>query len=92
MHQHSIETYKDIIDTLPRSRANVLSVIRQFSGVTRQGIAKTLDWEINRVTGRVKELIDAGVIVEEGHISLNGHKRALLTEKKDETQVNRADS
>lgn len=37
---------------------------RGYLSATRQEIATELGWQINRVCGRVKELLDAGRIVE----------------------------
>jgi len=60
-------TYQMIKNSLPEKRLRVYEVIIQNpKGITRKGIAKTLGWAINCVTGRVTELKNAGLIVEDG--------------------------
>lgn len=79
MHANSLDTYREILETLPSSRANVLSAIKAKQPITRQGISRELGWTINRVTGRVRELLDVGVIREEGtQITPTRRPRALL--------------
>ena len=64
MHKNSLEAY-DKLDTSTRQR-QVFEVIYLFKECTRQQIAIHLDWPINRVTGRVRELIDLDHITETG--------------------------
>lgn len=79
MHKHSILAYKDILETIPPSRAQVMRVIRKRKKVTRQEIAEELGWQINSVTGRVKELLDMGYIYQSGAKTVNNRPRALLS-------------
>lgn len=65
-------------------RMQVLRVITNFTSKgflpTRQTIAAAMDWPINRISGRVSELIQAGDIIEDGSIysSSTGRCRYLL--------------
>jgi hypothetical protein len=82
MHINSLETFDEIMEALPMSRAYVLGAIRQHQPITRQGIAAALEWPINRVTGRVRELLDVAVIEETGTTKGPGGKpRSLLSIK-----------
>lgn len=76
VHENSIETFHAIKGEgkLPGARQQVYNVIAASQGVTRQYIAKVLGWEINRVTGRVKELIDSAEIYEQG-VAMTSSKR-----------------
>ena len=56
----------------------VLRVIRDKQPITRQDIAASLGWEINRVTGRVRELLDKNNIIEAGNDESHSVKRGLL--------------
>ena len=53
-------------DTHVLSRAIVLDRIEKHPGVSNQELSAMLGWTINRVTPRVKELLDAGQIVVVG--------------------------
>lgn len=78
IHDNSLSAHKGIEGTLPQSRAEVLRVVRQFGPLTRQQVAARLGWAINRVTGRVLELIETGAVVEAGNDTSTGRARALL--------------
>ncbi len=79
MHDNSLDTYYSILETLPTSRAAVLVAIRKHQPVTRQTLGERLGWPINRITGRVRELIDCNAIHEKGTAYSESNKpRALL--------------
>ena len=44
----------------------VYGVIKAISKPTNRNIAKALGWEINRVTGRVTELVSKGMVKANG--------------------------
>ena len=44
----------------------VYGVIKSKGKLTNRMIAKHLDWDINRVTGRVTELVNRGMVTSEG--------------------------
>ena len=79
MHSNSIIAYKDIMETIPPSRQQVMRVIRKRKKITRQDIAEALGWQINSVTGRVTELLNLGLIYESGTKTVNKRPRALLS-------------
>ncbi len=78
IHENSHRAYQGIIDTLPASRAKVMACIVTKGSVTRQGIADELGIPINRVTGRVRELLDMKLIFEGGNLYIDGKPRAIL--------------
>ena len=49
-----------------KARNSVYGVIKSKGQATNRMIAKALDWEINRVTGRVTELVRLGMVAAEG--------------------------
>jgi DNA-binding MarR family transcriptional regulator len=44
----------------------VYGVIKKLNKATNRMIAKELGWDINRVTGRVTELVGLGMVTSEG--------------------------
>ena len=44
----------------------VYGVIKKLDIPTNRNIAKELGWEINRVTGRVTELVNLGMVTTDG--------------------------
>ena len=82
IHRNSLEAYDSIQEKKAGAREQVFTAIFLLSGrATRQDIAERLGWEINRVTGRVRELIDAGKVIECGTVKAGGRSRALLKVK-----------
>ena len=63
-------------------QGEVLKEIKGWSkrgtGVTRATLSGSMGIPINRVTGRVTELLDGGLIEERGFVKIDGRKRALL--------------
>ena len=65
MDQKSINSYKQLVEDngLTRRQVQVLQALKNELGMgTNRMIAKKLGWDINRVTGRVKELRSKGLI------------------------------
>lgn len=86
MHLNSLDAHDGIAKTKPAARETVFKAICAHPGRSRQGIADLLVWPINRVTGRVKELLESGAIVESGTQRVSGsRRRALLWENKKTT-------
>lgn len=77
MHENSLTAYAQL-DTGQRRR-EVFAAIFTMKICTRQSLAANLGWPINRVTGRVRELLDLGHIVETGNtVNVEGRPRAIL--------------
>lgn len=58
-YQCSLPAFKEPKD---QSRQKVFSAIQKLQPCTNQQIAKYLGWEINRVTGRVRELVERNMV------------------------------
>jgi len=69
VNDKSIESYKKLFknNEITQKHLEVLQILRQELGFgTNRMIAKALGWDINRVTGRVTELREKGLIVYAG--------------------------
>ena len=78
IHENSRSAMAAIAPVTGQARIEVLKVIRENQPITRQDIAANLGWEINRVTGRVRELLDKNNIIEAGNDTSHRVKRGLL--------------
>lgn len=69
INQKSTDSYKQLFDegVISKRQAQVLKVLHQELGqATNRMIAKKLDWDINRVTGRISELREKGLVEHAG--------------------------
>lgn len=86
MHRNSLEAY-DQLDTSTRQRQVLEAAYQTYRDLkvcTRQSLAERLGWPINRVTGRVTELLDRQLIYETGErLYVNGRPRAILKVSKE---------
>ena len=78
IHENSTEAYHAMSALLCYSQQRVMSVILDAGSITRQGIAEVLQVPINEVTGRVRELLDEGLVIECGIDKTSGRSRSLL--------------
>ena len=65
INNKSIESYQKLVEdnTLTKRQAEVLKCLNQELGSgTNRMIAKKLGWDINRVTGRINELRNKGLV------------------------------
>tara|TARA_R110001592_G_scaffold154380_1_gene383316 strand:- start:3115 stop:3378 length:264 start_codon:yes stop_codon:yes gene_type:complete len=69
VNQKSKESYQQLFDkgSITKRHAQVLKVLKvELGQATNRMIAKKLDWDINRVTGRVSELREKGLVEHAG--------------------------
>jgi len=59
----SLEAYQVLIPDLGNQQETVYNTITEHPDSCNHELAKLLGWEINRVTPRVKELRDKGLVV-----------------------------
>ena len=78
IHENSRAAIESIAPLTGAARIEVLRVIKNHGPITRQDIGATLGWEINRVTGRVRELLDINQIMESGNDTSHSKARRLL--------------
>lgn len=60
----SIQAYEGVMPTIGKRQALVLGVLQRSEPMSNSEIARELGWEINKVTPRVKELRDSGLVIE----------------------------
>lgn len=76
----SINSYKKLIknNTLSIRQTEVLKCLKQDLGKgTNRMIAKKLGWDINRVTGRINELREKGLVKNAGDFYDNETNRTV---------------
>lgn len=61
-----VDSLKELKPTLSAKRQTVYNVIAYLTPATNRKIAKHLGWDINRVTGRVTELVNLGMVTADG--------------------------
>jgi DNA-binding MarR family transcriptional regulator len=59
----TLEAYKIIEPELGNLQHEIYNVIISNPGMSNHDLARFLHWEINRVTPRVKELRDKGLVI-----------------------------
>ena len=62
MEDTKIRSYEEIVENISITRLQVYRALKELEYANNLMIAKKLNWSINRVTGRTKELRDAGII------------------------------
>jgi hypothetical protein len=76
IQETTLEAYKIIKPELGELQKVVYQTIVMNPGMSNHDIARFLHWEINRVTPRVKELRDKGIVI------CGGTKQDRITNKK----------
>lgn len=61
-----VNSLKQLKPTVVGKRQTVYNVIKYLKPATNRNIAKHLQWDINRVTGRVTELVNLGKVRSSG--------------------------
>jgi|TARA_Y100000385_G_C12627006_1_gene439537 predicted transcriptional regulator len=59
------DSLKELKKTIAGKRKTVYNILLKSKSTNRM-IAKQLGWDINRVTGRVTELVNLGMVIAEG--------------------------
>lgn len=60
-----VDSLKELKKTIDGKRKTVYNVLIKGKATNRM-IAKDLGWDINRVTGRVTELVGLGMVIADG--------------------------
>ena len=81
MKDTSLMAYIEVHPTLGDRQARVLSLLERGERLTNMEIAQALGWSINRVTPRVKELRELGLVKLDGYreCSVTGRTACLWT-------------
>ena len=61
-----VNSLKALTPTIGMKQQTVYGAIKTLGKATNRMIAKTLGWDINRVTGRVTELVGLGMVTSDG--------------------------
>lgn len=77
----SLEAFESIQPVILRKREIVLKAIQFLGSCTNNEISDYLDWQINRVTGRVNELVKKGLVKESGRRPCSVTKYMAITWK-----------
>jgi len=80
VHQNSIESYYGV--NLSQRQTEVVSALIALGRATDEQIAKQLGYTVNRVTGRIAELIEMGLVHEVGSVIGNFGKQVRVCEVK----------
>lgn len=65
-----LEAYKTL-NNVENKRHLVLKAIMQYDGLTYFELVKILDWPVNRITGRVNELVSKELVKDSGRRRVN---------------------
>ncbi|ROI05483.1 hypothetical protein EGI16_03595 [Chryseobacterium sp. G0240] len=66
MSQNSLKALQEISEELPEKRKLVYYKLKEFPNSTFYQIAFKLSWNVNKVSNRINELVNAGLIKKTG--------------------------
>lgn len=61
-----VESFKETLKTISDRQKSVLGALTVAGPSTNRELAKLLNWDINRITGRITELVNLGLVTTEG--------------------------
>jgi len=61
-----VDSLKKLKQTIDGKRKAVYDILVRKGSATNRMIAKALGWDINRVTGRITELVGLGMVTADG--------------------------
>jgi len=61
-----VDSLKKLKQTIDGKRKAVYDILVRKGSATNRMIAKALGWDINRVTGRITELVGLGMVTSDG--------------------------
>src|SRR5438128_919505 len=80
----STAAFDSIRDQLSEKQRKVRLILQKFGPMDNEAIARALEWPINTVTPRIKELRELGVVIEAGYTRTKSGRRAHLWKLKTE--------
>lgn len=72
-----VDSFNELQTEINDRQKSVYSVLTVHGNCTNREIAKYLQWDINRVTGRVTELVSRGMVMASGTHYDNETKRTV---------------
>lgn len=79
MSQNSVAAFQEISDKLPEKRKAVYIALKNNPNSTFYRIAFLLSWNVNKVSNRINELENAGLIVKTGEEKQGKYSRYKFT-------------
>tara|TARA_R100001463_G_scaffold25650_2_gene60622 strand:- start:8207 stop:8470 length:264 start_codon:yes stop_codon:yes gene_type:complete len=61
-----VDSYKKVLENISEKQKSVYAVLSVLGPSSNRAIAKHLQWDINRVTGRITELVNLGMVNTHG--------------------------
>ena len=77
IRQTQVDSFKKLKKTIEGKRRVVYDILITKGSATNRMIAKALKWDINRVTGRITELVGLGMVIADGTIYDNDTNRTV---------------
>jgi predicted ArsR family transcriptional regulator len=74
----STAAYDSIRDQLSEKQRKVRRALEKFGPMDNEAIARALEWPINTVTPRIKELRELGIVIEAGYTTTKSGRKAHL--------------
>jgi predicted transcriptional regulator len=88
----TIQAYDSIRAHLNEKQRKVRYVLQKFGAMDNESIAKWLEWPINTVTPRIKEMRDLGEVIEAGYTTTKSGRKAHLWKLKEEPPAPKAET
>lgn len=84
MQDTQLEAY-NTLKNINKKQNEVLTAVTESRGVALFDLVSILGWPVNRITGRLNELVKAGIIEDSGERKLNPQtkKRAIVWKLKE---------
>jgi predicted transcriptional regulator len=85
MQQTSLEAYHNL-ENIGAKQSQVLALITEHKGLCLFELEKLTGWPVNRITGRVNELVKMGLVEASGDRRLNPetNKNAIVWQIKED--------
>ena len=81
IRQTQVDSYTNLVEsgTIGKKQKTVYKTLKELGTATNRMIANTLEWDINRVTGRITELVNLGMVTSNGtHKDLETNRTVTL--------------
>jgi len=84
MRQTSLDAYSEL-ENIGEKQAHVLALISAYKGLCLFEISKITGWAVNRITGRVNELVKMGLVEasEKRRVNPETNKSAIVWQIKE---------
>ena len=74
-----VDSLKKLQPSIKGKRKTVYDILKSKGSATNRMIAQSLSWDINRVTGRITELVNLGMVTASGtHLDTETNRTVTL--------------